>query len=91
MLATLVLSERFARIAGAPAAAVSASENQYGKSHTCAVLSDGGVMCWGYNEVGQLGNGNTSTMLSPSKVQLGRYLADVLCVRDLSHGSTSPN
>ena len=86
----MALSNGNARIAGAPAATVSASENQYGKSHTCAVLSDGGVMCWGYNDVGQLGIGNTSTMLYPSKVQLGRYMADVLRVRDLSQCSNSP-
>jgi alpha-tubulin suppressor-like RCC1 family protein len=39
-----------------------------GQYHTCAVLDDGTVQCWGRNEWGQLGDGSTTTRLSPVPV-----------------------
>jgi len=39
-----------------------------GGSHTCVITSSGGVMCWGSNQFGQLGDGSKTTRLSPIEV-----------------------
>ncbi|MEZ4864216.1 MAG: hypothetical protein R3C14_23085 [Caldilineaceae bacterium] len=36
-----------------------------GISHTCGLTVDGGVTCWGSDEYGQLGDGATTTSLTP--------------------------
>jgi len=40
-----------------------------GDQHTCALLADGGVRCWGHNRFGQLGDDSTSNRTRPVAVQ----------------------
>ncbi|TLX17071.1 putative Ig domain-containing protein [Rhizobium sp. MHM7A] len=39
-----------------------------GGQHACAMLTTGEVKCWGANNQGQLGTGNTTTALTPTTV-----------------------
>jgi alpha-tubulin suppressor-like RCC1 family protein len=49
-----------------------------GDDHTCTVLASGGVSCWGFNKVGQLGTGSLDNQPFPSKVDdLGGEVASV--------------
>ena len=52
-------------VQGLPAPAIKIAA---GSQHTCALLNDGSVMCWGDNGDGQLGDGSTNDSDSPQAV-----------------------
>ena len=53
-----------------PASAVQAGA---GWAHTCAVLSDGTMQCWGANSYGQLGNGGAGVLCVEGSAATGRW------------------
>jgi alpha-tubulin suppressor-like RCC1 family protein len=67
----LVVAGLFVGLAGmcAPSAqAAAAISMATGYAHNCAVTSAGGVMCWGYNKYGQLGDNSTTDKSQPGPV-----------------------
>lgn len=54
------------KVVGLPAAAVSLAA---GSTHTCAVLEDHSLWCWGYNGYGQLGDQTRTQRSAPVKVK----------------------
>ena len=53
------------RISGLTATSITA-----GRDHTCALITDGTIKCWGSNTNGQLGTGDTSYQLSATPRQV---------------------
>ena len=39
-----------------------------GNFHTCAVSNSGQALCWGFNNIGQIGNGSKANVLSPQTI-----------------------
>ena len=56
-----------------------------GDNHSCAVLENGEVKCWGRNNSGQLGTGNTTSLNTPSApINLGGKAVAISLGRDHS-------
>ena len=51
------------------AAAATPTQITSGRYHSCSILTDSTVRCWGGNSVGQLGDGSTTDRFTPSEVQ----------------------
>ena len=56
-----------------------------GDTHTCAITDIASVMCWGYNNHGQLGDGTTNSSSSPVNVNLGTNVDAVAISTGESH------
>lgn len=48
-----------------------------GPSHTCSVLTDSSLRCWGRNQQGQIGNGNQTNAPSPISISTGGQISKV--------------
>src|SRR4029077_18747338 len=59
-----------------------------GSGFTCGLLSGGAAYCWGANQVGQLGTGDTIARLSPAPVSDGFSFATLSVGTDHSCGVT---
>jgi len=55
-----------------------------GHKHTCAILSDLSIKCWGDNDIGQLGQGHTNSAGESSNT-----MGDYLVVTELGSGRTA--
>ena len=69
-LATNSLTPTQTSTLGQGRTAVSISTGTY---HTCATLDDGSVVCWGYNQYGQLGDGGNADRWSPTQIAKSNY------------------
>jgi hypothetical protein len=56
-----------------------------GASHTCAITTAGGVMCWGNNGAGQLGVGDAANRLAPADVALAGGATPAFISAGVSH------
>ena len=56
-----------------------------GYRHTCAILDDDSLKCWGRNDEGQLGLGNKDKQSSPTAVDLGDHHSAKVVVAGALH------
>jgi alpha-tubulin suppressor-like RCC1 family protein len=57
-----------------------------GYDHACAITQDGELWCWGANESGQLGLGDTEPRVEPTRVGADADWSQVACGREHSCG-----
>ena len=57
-----------------------------GYGHTCAIMDDGSVYCWGYNAYSQLGDGTTTNSQTPVPVTMPTGLTATSLEMGFYHG-----
>lgn len=68
----------------APVAGITARAISAGRDATCAQLADGGVRCWGANELGQLGDGSHDDRSRPVDVPVPAGTEQVIAASDFA-------
>ncbi|XP_019885490.2 secretion-regulating guanine nucleotide exchange factor-like isoform X3 [Camponotus floridanus] len=56
-----------------------------GSEHNVALTDDGAILCWGWNEHGNCGNGNTENVLKPEFLSISSNSAGVLVGAGTGH------
>lgn len=59
----------------AVAAGEAFSDLSLGSDHSCGITLDGHLLCWGNNEQGQLGHGDTTAQLDPQQASVSDAIA----------------
>jgi regulator of chromosome condensation (RCC1) repeat-containing protein/Regulator of Chromosome Condensation (RCC1) repeat protein len=73
-----------------PAGAINVSSVSAGAVHACVRTAAGAALCWGYNDVGMVGDGTRIDRRTPVQVKgLGSNVADVQAVWDHSCALTN--
>jgi alpha-tubulin suppressor-like RCC1 family protein len=60
-----------------------------GQAYSCALLQDGGVRCWGYNNVGQIGDASTTDRHVPTAIDDSDAYARISAGGDHTCGVTT--
>jgi hypothetical protein len=85
ILTTFGLAASVLALGAPPASAIAVSSVSVGAVHACVRTTGGAAKCWGYNDVGMLGDGTRTDSLQPVTVDgLGSGVADVQAVWDHS-------
>ena len=70
-------------------ACVPVTQLALGGSHSCALLKDGTTKCWGNNNAGQLGDGELSLQLRPTKVETSKAFNHIAAGHENTCGITT--